>query len=276
MSRLFFIDTHAHLDAPEFDDDRVKVHQRTRAAGIVTCVMPAVQASHFETVRLLAHAQQDTYALGIHPLCTPQATDADLTLLNATLHERRDDPRLVAVGEIGLDGFVPELNTPDTYARQQQFYTAQLKLAQKYQLPVILHGRRSADLLLKGLRDTPVVGGIAHAFNGSMQQAQAFIALGFKLGFGGALTYDRALQLRRLATELPLSAIVLETDAPDIPPHWLYATAEQRAAGQPQGRNEPAELPRIAQVLADLRGISLEALAQATSANARQALPRLQ
>jgi TatD DNase family protein len=136
--------------------------------------------------------------------------------------------------------------------------------------------RRSADLLLKGLRDTPVIGGIAHAFNGSLQQAQTFIALGFKLGFGGALTYDRALQLRRLATELPLSAIVLETDAPDIPPHWLYTTAKQRAAGQLQGRNEPAELPRIAQVLADLRGISLRELAAATCANARQALPRLQ
>jgi TatD DNase family protein len=182
----------------------------------------------------------------------------------------------VAVGEIGLDGFVPELNTPDALAKQQQFYKAQLKLAQQHQLPVILHVRRSADLLLKGLRDTSVVGGIAHAFNGSLQQAQAFIALGFKLGFGGALTYDRALQLRRLATELPLSAIVLETDAPDIPPHWLYTTAEQRAAGQPQGRNEPAELPRIAQVLADLRGITLEALAAATRANAREALPRLQ
>jgi TatD DNase family protein len=120
------------------------------------------------------------------------------------------------------------------------------------------------------------VGGIAHAFNGSLQQAQAFIALGFKLGFGGALTFERALQLRRLAAELPLSAIVLETDAPDIAPHWLYTTAEQRAAGQPQGRNEPAELPRIAQVLADVRGLTLDALAAATSANTRIALPRLQ
>jgi TatD DNase family protein len=183
---------------------------------------------------------------------------------------------LVAVGEIGLDGFVPELNTPEALDTQKKFYKAELKLAQQHQLPVILHVRRSADWLLKGLRDTPVVGGIAHAFNGSLQQAQAFIALGFKLGFGGALTYDRALQLRRLASELPLSAIVLETDAPDIPPHWLYTTAEQRAAGQPQGRNEPAELPRIAQVLADLRGISLDTLAAATSANAREALPRLQ
>lgn len=271
-----WIDTHSHLDAPEFEPDRAAVHQRARAAGVATCVIPAVEAANFDAVRLLAHAQQDTYGLGIHPLYAPHATEADLAKLDAALHAHHDDQRLVAVGEIGLDGFVPELNTPEALAQQQHYYKAQLKLAQQHQLPVILHVRRSADLLLKGLRDTPVVGGIAHAFNGSLQQAQAFIALGFKLGFGGALTYDRALQLRRLATELPLSAIVLETDAPDIPPHWLYATAEQRAAGQPQGRNEPAELPRIAQVLADLRGISLSELAAATSANARQALPRLQ
>ena len=271
-----WIDTHCHLDAAEFDKDRAAVHLRARAAGVVPCVIPAVAADNFDKVRVLAHAQQDVYALGIHPLYTPQATEVHLAQLDAALHAHRDDPRLVAVGEIGLDGFVPEINTPEALAKQQQFYKAQLQLAQQHQLPVILHVRRSADLLLKGLRNTPVVGGIAHAFNGSLQQAQAFIALGFKLGFGGALTYGRALQLRRLATELPLSAIVLETDAPDIPPHWLYTTAEQRDAGHPQGRNEPAELPRIAQVLADLRVISLEALAQATSANAREALPRLQ
>lgn len=271
-----WIDTHAHLDAAEFAADRASVHQRARAAGVVSCVIPAIEVAHFDSVRLLAHAQQDAYALGIHPLYTPQASAADLAQLDAALHTHRHDPRLVAIGEIGLDGFVPELNTPEALAKQQLFYKAQLKLAQQHQLPVILHVRRSADWLLKGLRDTPVVGGIAHAFNGSLQQARAFIDLGFKLGFGGALTYDRALQLRRLATELPLSAIVLETDAPDIPPHWRYTTAEQRAAGQPQGRNEPAELPRIAQVLADLRGMSLDALAQATSVNARKALPRLQ
>jgi len=271
-----WIDTHAHLDAAEFDADRADVHRRARGAGVAMCVIPAVAAANFDTVRLLAHAQQDAYALGIHPLFTPQATEAHLVQLDDALHAHRHDPRLVAVGEIGLDGFVPELNTPEALAKQQQFYIAQLKLAQRHQLPVIVHVRRSADWLLKGLRNTPVVGGIAHAFNGSLQQAQAFIALGFKLGFGGALTFERALQLRRLATELPLTAIVLETDAPDIAPHWLYTTAEQRAAGQPQGRNEPAELPRSAQVLAELRGLSLDALAVATSANVRIALPRLQ
>ena len=270
-----FIDTHAHLDAAEFAHDRAEVHQRARAAGIARCVIPAVEATNFQAVRALAHAQQDVYALGIHPLYTPRASASDLALLDAALTTHLDDPYLVAVGEIGLDGFMPELNTPEALAKQQEFYKAQLKLAKQYQLPVILHVRRTADLLLKGLRDTCVVGGIAHAFNGSMQQAHAFIDLGFKLGFGGALTYDRALQLRRLAVELPLSAIVLETDAPDIPPHWLYTTAEERAAGQPQGRNEPAELPRIAQVLADLRGISLDEVAAATRANAIEALPRL-
>ena len=117
--------------------------------------------------------------------------------------------------------------------------------------------------------------GIAHAFNGSAQQAQAFIDLGFKLGFGGAVTFDRALQLRRLAAELPLSALVLETDAPDIPPYWLYRTADERAQGQPQGRNEPGELPRIAAVVAGLRGMPVEELAAAVYDNTLAALPRL-
>jgi TatD DNase family protein len=143
--------------------------------------------------------------------------------------------------------------------------------------------RKSADLLLKGLRDLVSAGGaqnypwrgIIHAFNGSDSQAAAFIKLGFKLGFGGAMTFDRALQLRHLAATLPLDAIVLETDAPDMPPHWLYKTAAQREAGEPQGRNEPAQLPRIAQVLADLRGISLEDVSRAVWENSLNALPKL-
>ena len=271
-----WIDTHCHLDAPEFAQDTQAVRERARAAGVSRCVLPAVRATDFEKVRALAHAHGDAYALGIHPLYTPEARIEDLAQLDVALHAWRDDPHLVAVGEIGLDGFVPELNTPLRQERQQQFYREQLKIARRHGLPVILHVRRSADALLKGLRDIGAVGGIAHAFNGSLQQAQAFIALGFKLGFGGALTFERALQLRRLAVELPLTALVLETDAPDIPPQWLYASAEQRAAGQPQGRNEPAELPRIAQILADLRGIPVADVAAVTSANAHAALPRLQ
>ena len=271
-----WIDTHCHLDAAEFDADRDAVRQNAKSLGVETCVIPAVMASHFDEVRLLAHRHADAYALGIHPLYTPQAEDKDLATLDAHLHAHHDDPRLVAVGEIGLDGFVPEINTPEAFAKQTYFFEAQLQIAQRHQLPVVMHVRRSADGLLKGLRRFPVVGGIAHAFNGSRQQAQMFIDMGFKLGFGGAMTYDRATKLKALAKELPLSALVLETDAPDIPPTWMYATAEQRAGGKVQGRNSPAELPRIATVLAELRGISLQELAVATSVNARQVLPRLQ
>ena len=265
-----WIDTHCHLDASEFAADRGLVRTRAKAAGIAICVVPAVEAANFETVRELAHANGDAYALGIHPLCTGNAAEADLQLLDRALTLHRQDPRLVGVGEIGLDYFVAGLDP----ARQEFFYVEQLALARKHGLPVILHVRRSADQLLKHLRGTGL-SGIAHAFNGSAQQAAQFVDLGFKLGFGGNLTYDRAQQIRRLAIGLPLEAIVMETDSPDIPPHWLYATAQQREAGVPQGRNEPAELPRIAQVLSQLRGIPLETLAEATTRNACQALPGL-
>ena len=270
-----WIDTHCHLDAAEFDADRDAVREVARAAGVTRCVIPAVHAAHWTQVAHLAERHGDAYAMGINPLYVPQAQEADLLALDLALTARRDDPRLVAVGEIGLDFFVPELCTPDMRERQWWFYTAQLKLAQKHGLPVILHVRRSADLLLKGLRQCRVTSGIAHAFNGSSKQALAFVDMGFVLGFGGTLTYERSLQLRRLACELPLSALVLETDAPDIPPHWLYQTAEQRALGAKQGRNSPAELPRIAQILTELRGVPLSDLAVASTANACRVLPRL-
>lgn len=272
-----WIDTHCHLDAPEFGVDHalaLSLRARAAAQGVGLCVIPAVERANFDTVRTLAHRMGDAYALGIHPLYVPRAQDSDLAALDAALTEHRDDPRLVAVGEIGLDFFVPELCTPTMRERQVQMYRAQLRLARKHGLPVILHVRRSADVLLKHLRELPVAG-IAHAFNGSEQQAGAFLDLGFKLGFGGACTFEPAKQLRRLAAELPLSALVLETDAPDIPPQWLYVTAAERAQGQAQGINSPLELPRIGAVLAQLRGLPLEALRDATTANARQALPRL-
>ena len=221
-----WIDTHCHLDAAEFDADRAEVIARARAAGVTRLVLPAVEVANFEAVRALAHAHGLAYALGIHPLYVDRAADADLDRLRDALAAHRDDPRLVAVGEIGLDHFVPGLDRE----RQAAFYAAQLMLAREFALPVILHVRRSADDLLKHLRRIAVPGGIAHAFNGSDQQAQAFLDLGFRLGFGGALTFERALQIRRLAATLPESALVLETDAPDIPPQWLYRSAEQRAA----------------------------------------------
>jgi len=263
-------DSHCHLDAAEFDADRAAVVQRARDAGVSGLVLPAVAVSNFDSVRLLAHAVGAVYALGIHPLFVEQAVDEDLDRLQAALREHAADPRLVAVGEIGLDHFVPGLDR----ARQERFYVAQLKLARDAGLPVILHVRRSADGLLKGLRRVAVAGGIAHAFNGSSVQAQLFVDRGFKLGFGGAMSFERALQLRSLAQTLPESALVLETDAPDIPPRWLYQRADARRAGAAQGRNEPAELPRIAQTLADLRGWTLPHTAAVTSANVLAALPR--
>ena len=271
-------DTHCHLDASEFDADREAVVARARAAGVTQIVLPAVARANFDIVRELAHAHDFAYALGIHPLFVDHALDDDLLALRDALAAHRADARLVAVGEIGLDHFVPGLDL----TRQAQFYVAQLGIAREFDLPVILHVRKSTDTVLKHLRAARVRGGIAHAFNGSEQQALAFVGLGFKLGFGGAMTFERALQIRRLAQRLPLDAIVLETDAPDIPPRWLYRTAQDRANqtgaeghGGRNGRNEPGELPRIAQTLAGLRDLPLDVIAAATAANARAALPRL-
>lgn len=268
-----WIDTHCHLDASEFDADRDAVVARSRAAGVDHMVIPAVAPFDFDRVRELAHEHDGAYALGIHPLfVAPLDERAALDELARALAANAGDPRLVAVGEIGLDHFVPGIDRD----KQERFYAAQLGLAVEHGLPVILHVRRSADTLLKHLRRHRGVGGIAHAFNGSEQQAQAFIELGFKLGFGGALTFDRALQIRRHAADLPIEAIVTETDAPDIPPHWLYRTAQVREReGAGQGRNEPGELPRIAAELARLRGLSPQALAERTRANALAALPKL-
>jgi TatD DNase family protein len=283
---LHWIDTHCHLDADEFQAIAGVIRSVAATHNIAKCVYPAVHPTNFEIVRKLAHEHGDSYALGIHPLYVKSATQDDLMLLDAELKLRIDDPRLVAVGEIGLDFFVPELKQSPLRDKQTHFYREQLKLAKKYDLPVVVHVRQSADLLLKGLRDiagTTGMGsqkhiwrGIIHAFNGSDSQAQAFIQMGFKLGFGGAMTFERALQLRHLAATLQLEAIVLETDSPDMPPHWLYKTAAQRAAGGAQGVNDPSQLPRIAQVLADLRGISIEALSQAVWHNSIAALPKIE
>ncbi|NUZ07207.1 TatD family hydrolase [Piscinibacter koreensis] len=265
-----WIDTHCHLDAAEFEPDREAVVARAMAAGVRQIVLPAVDVGNFDAVRELAHRHGLAYALGIHPLLVDRAADADLDRLRGALAEHRADPRLVAVGEIGLDHFVPGLD----HARQDRFLAAQLRLAREFGLPVLLHVRRSVDAVLKHLRALSVPGGIAHAFNGSEQQAEVFGALGFKLGFGGNVTFDRARRIRHVAAQVAPELIVLETDAPDIAPQWLYQTAAERAAGATM-RNEPAELARIAGVLAELRGVTPDALAAATNENAYAVLPRL-
>jgi TatD DNase family protein len=248
------IDTHIHLDAAEFNPDRQQLIDAARAAGVGGFVIPAVGRSNFAAVEQLAAASADMCcALGIHPLYVMQAQQEDLSLLD----QRLGEGAALAIGEIGLDHFIADVDRE----RQLEFFVAQLKLARKHDLPVILHVRRAIDPILKQLRRIGVTGGIAHAFNGSRQQAEIFIGLGFKLGFGGAMTYSGSTRIRELAASLPLDAIVLETDAPDIPPEW--------AQGQ---RNEPANLQRYATLLAQLRGIGVDEVIAATGRNAVQVL----
>jgi TatD DNase family protein len=255
------VDTHCHLDAAEFDADRDAVVERAVAGGVARIVVPAVDAAGFGRVRALADRYPSVrYALGIHPMFVGHAADDDLDVLRDAVATAVGDPRFVGIGEIGLDHFVPGLDR----GRQERFLAAQLRIACDFDLPVILHVRRAQDAVLKQLRRFAPRAGVAHAFNGSVQQADAFVGLGCALGFGGAMTFERALQIRRLALALPIEAIVLETDAPDIAPSWRRKV-----------RNEPGELPRIASVLAGLRGMGEDAVVAATSLNARRVLPAL-
>ena len=257
MTEFDLIDSHCHLDAAEFDPDRDAVYGRARAAGVTVQVVPAVTEANGEAVAAVCRRFPGCYpAWGMHPMYIGVHGEGHL----ADLRRRVEAWRPVAIGEIGLDLFVEGLDP----ARQEYFFVEQLKIARDYDLPVLLHCRRANDPILKHLRRFKVRGGIAHAFSGSRQQADEFLKLGFKLGFGGAFTWERATRLRALATELPLDAMVLETDSPDIPPAWVG-----------RGRNEPAELARIAATLAELRAISLEEVALTTSANARAVLPGL-
>jgi TatD DNase family protein len=259
-----WIDTHCHLDADEFDGDRAAVVGRARAAGVSMLVMPAGHVDDHKKAAAVAREYGFAFALGIHPLWLNRADEVDVDRLRELVPVALADPRFVAIGEIGID-----LAEPTTEIdRQQWFYREQLRVARDFGLPVIVHVRRSADLLLKHLRLIDVGGGIIHAFNGSRQQAQQFIERGFKLGFGGALTYSGSQRIRRHAAELAAGDWVLETDAPYIPPQWL------RRDGHAQ-RNEPGELPRIASELAALRAVPLAALAEQNRTNAIAALPRL-
>lgn len=262
-----WIDTHCHLDAPEFSNSLPSVVDQAKKNDVRAILLPAVKVADFEQVKSIAAQYSDeipglVYTLGIHPLYTNQAHEADIAVLDEQISRSLADPRFVGIGEIGLDYFVEGLDPQ----KQAFFFHAQLDLAQQYQLPVILHVRRSQDAILKALRQRKIPSGIAHAFNGSFQQAEQFIQLGFKLGFGGAATYERALQIRRLLTELPLSSIVTETDSPDIPPAWLKQEGEKF--------NEPAFVARIAKELAAIRGVSSEQFAAAVWQNAMQVLPR--
>jgi TatD DNase family protein len=253
------VDTHCHLDASEFAEDRDAVVQAARESGVSGIVVPAVDTGNLAAVRACCMRHTGCFpAYGIHPLFIGRMTAEDLSRLrNWLLGELSGQLPPVAVGEIGLDFFVPGFDGP----AQETFLLEQLKIARDFDLPVLLHVRRSVDQVLKCLRRVRVRGGVAHAFNGSQQQADEFVRLGFKLGFGGAMTYFGSTRIRRHAATLPMDSIVLETDAPDIPPSWL--------AGK---RNTPAELAPIAQSLAELRRISVADVAMTTTQNAASVL----
>lgn len=247
------IDSHCHLDAPEFTGWRDQLVAAAQDSGVGQLILPAIHSDSFADSLAMRERYGCWLAFGLHPIYLARHLDEHLHTLEQHLQQHAP----VAVGEIGLDFYVPGLDA----ARQETLLVEQLKLARKYDLPVLLHVRRAQDRILKYLRQIPVRGGIAHAFNGSRQQADAFIRLGFKLGFGGAMTYSGSRRIRELAATLPLSALVLETDAPDIRPEW--------AQQQP---NTPANLNQFAIVMAQLRKMDLNELRHALWCNTYQAI----
>lgn len=258
---LTWIDTHVHWDAAEFDQDRALALRRARAAGVGNCINPSVTVDGIEKVQTLATLSQSHNdwprilpAYGIHPLYIEQSASDDINQLEMYLRKQRP----VAIGEIGLDAYA---GAPD-FDGQRQLFEAQLVLAAQYQLPVLLHARHAVEPVIQSIKRVQgkgqkIPGGIAHAFNGSRIQAEQLIAMGFMLGFGGSCTYAGSTRIRSLAAQLPLTSLVLETDAPDMAPIWLR--------GQ---RNESSQLPLIAEKLATLRDISLAELCAATTENA--------
>lgn len=255
-TRRGLIDSHCHLDAQLFNDERAAIVQEAQHAGLVQLLVPATEAATFGATLAMREKYGCWVAFGLHPLYLTRHLDK-LDGHLAALEHYVAHYHPVAVGEIGLDFFAPSVDP----AYQEALFVEQLRLARRYALPVIVHSRRSLDRVLKYLRQIPVVGGIVHAFNGSDQQAEALLGLGFKLGFGGAMTYTGSLRIRRLAAQLPLSALVLETDAPGMRPSW-----------DTQQPNRPVTLVSLAQQLAVLRNVGYDEIVEATYDNTLHAL----
>ncbi len=246
------IDSHCHLDAPAFDHDRDAVVARARDAGVQRIVSPATTAASWPGLARVCAAWDDVFpAFGLHPMFMAEHNAADIERLENLLTGQRP----VAVGECGLDF---QIATPDREAQQALFH-AQLSLAAKYDLPVIIHARKSVEQVWLMLREFPGLRGVLHSYSGSLDQARRFIDHGFLLGFGGPVTWSRANRLHRLVTALPLEAIVLETDAPDQP--------DEQHRGQ---RNEPAWLPEVARAVASLKQLPVETVAATTTENSRR------
>lgn len=247
-------DTHCHLDVQEFDEDRAEVLAAARERGVSELLVPAVQRATWPALIRLCAADTHLHpALGLHPVYLSRHEPEDL----AALAEQVAQVRPVAIGEIGLDWFVPDLDRE----KQQRLLEDQLEIAQSFDLPVVLHVRKAHDAMLNTLRRYRLNGGFCHAFNGSLVQADRYLDMGFHLGFGGMLTFERSNHLRRLAVALPLDAIVLETDAPDM-----------TVASHQHQRNSPAYLPEVLSTLAALRGVPEEQIAIQTTATARRVL----
>ncbi|UOF93949.1 MAG: TatD family hydrolase [Bordetella sp.] len=263
------IDTHCHLNSPKFSFQRNQIAKIAFDLGISKILIPSLKRDDFLSIKRIAkNIKGMVYALGIHPLYVKFSTVEDLNLLDQSINKAILDPCFVAIGEIGLDFFGYENSILENIKKQEYFYLEQLKLAGKYKLPVILHTRKSQDRLLKYIRQnqSSLSGGIVHAFNGSLQQAHHFIDQGFALGFGGMVTYNRSTCIRKYASQLKLENIVLETDAPDGIPSWLFGQNKI---------NEPSELVKIAEVIAQLRDISFEEVSFETSFNAMRVIPRI-
>jgi TatD DNase family protein len=249
------IDSHTHLDFPDFDADRPQVLARSRALGVKQMVVLGVYQSNWQRLWDLVQTDSQLYAaFGLHPVYLDDHRPEHVIELGQWLSRLAQHPQVCAVGEIGLDYFLPELDRDG----QQQLFEAQLQLAADFQLPALLHVRRSHAQVIATLKRIRLKrGGIIHAFAGSREEAREYIKLGFKLGLGGAATWPQALRLRKVMVDLPLEAIVLETDSPDMAP-----------AMYPNQRNSPEHLPDICQALAEVVGVSPERLAEATTANA--------
>jgi len=253
-----WIDSHCHMDNVLLSQNSEKVISSSSNEGVDRIIIPSVNKENFDKVITIAGKyKQCAYALGFHPMYLNNFSDSDLELLEYYLLNNNS----VAVGEIGIDLFVQKNNQ----TLQENVFLSQLKIAKKFDLPVIMHVRGAIDLVLKNLRKIKVKGGIAHAFNGSFQQADQLIELGFKLGFGGAMTYPRASHLQALAKELPIEAIVLETDSPDMPPAWLVNGES----------NQPKELGKIAEFFCHLRGLEPSKTADIIRVNTIEAIPKL-
>ena len=249
------IDSHTHLDFPDFDADRLPLLARSRALGVEQMVVLGVEQNTWQRLWDLVQTDSQLYAaLGLHPVYLDRHRPEHVTELGQWLNRLAGHPQLCAVGEIGLDFFLPELDRD----AQQQLFEAQLKLASDFQLPALLHVRRSHAQVIATLKRFRLQrGGIIHAFAGSREEAREYLKLGFKLGLGGAATWPQALRLRKVLADLAPDTIVLETDSPDMAP-----------AMYPNQRNSPEHLPDICRALAEVMGLHPEHLAKASTANA--------